>query len=1225
MFASRFHVRRTVILPCVLMWMGAGCIGPSGQIRDAGAPRDRRAVLKLDAILPLPQFAPSQATAPDDPELSHEGLGQLREARRLFDRQRWTEAGEVLEGVFEAEAPPPDARLLLARVYLRTGRQDLARRQVEAFLSRCPRDVSALQLFGEIAWREDRTAEAIHFLRLALMASEETPRRPERVLSHLSLAMALRKEGYLGAASDQLELYLAAVAEPTPAMEQYQELAESITLYRGRAASLLGEIQAELGNDAEAARAYRRAVADRPDDVSLLSRLALSLARAGQGEDALGVVREFLNMAPSDGESNPAISSDGLKLLREVCDLIASPHRYDAELVRLAREVNDPDRRLAWVQLLLQRGKLDTAIEVLSEAVAEDPPDVKACYLLAGLYLPPSPARGEGAASRDRTSTRRASDVGRQTSRALIVIARALRAEPPSYERARALLAECFAEHPAAQTGADVVARRGRSDLVEAARRLCEEQSSDPVVKFVYGLTLWEGGDRRRAAEAFEAAGRLQAGFGPPFVLLAEWSIGRKRWLDAISAADAAIATGIRDAGTYLLKGRAHDALEEYEEAEAALLEAFGQDRSSPQALYLLAESAERRGQRSRCEQLYHRILDEVDERHAPAREQLVRLHLNEGRIDRAVEYLAGFARLDQAGPAAARCRAYLNFRASRGEDRLVDYRKALQKAIADFPGEARTHVDLAMTYLASGDHAQALDEVHRSLEADPHGLRGRELEATVLARLLQFKSAAEVFRGLLGDRPRSARYQQGLLELALNEGDFASAEMILRELSVREDLADRHDLYTRELVEVLSAAGHLEEAVRVARAWMEDSPYEVSRRSVYLSAMQRAGHGDEAIDEASAWLEEDPAEMDARLRLIDQLSRGGRHTEAQQHLLSWLDEDPDNIHLNEALMRSCWLGKQWDSAIELAQAGAEQQDYRDRYEDMLGKAYMRAERFDEAVTMYQDRIDVLESHRRRASSTGNILGQRLYYEAIKGGYRYLIRAFVAAERFVDAEQVVSKLLLAQLERRNAGEDYDDALVLDLRRQLSSIYQFTDRPMQAVQQLEEMHKTDPTDAGTNNDLGYTWADEGIHLERAERMIRFAVGEAPRQAAYLDSLGWVLYKRGRADEAVKYLRRAILHAGEADPVMRDHLGDALYRTGQTEAARAQWEQALEALDSDDLTMLPTIAGRLAGRVRAKLAKLEAGGTVGTAEVVGPDTPPSAPAGEPSPEGGVDVPG
>ena len=74
-------------------------------------------------------------------------------------------------------------------------------------------------------------------------------------------------------------------------------------------------------------------------------------------------------------------------------------------------------------------------------------------------------------------------------------------------------------------------------------------------------------------------------------------------------------------------------------------------------------------------------------------------------------------------------------------------------------------------------------------------------------------------------------------------------------------------------------------------------------------------------------------------------------------------------------------------------------------------------------------------------------------------------------------------------------------------------------------ELEILFAKNPDDPGVNNDLGYLYADQGKNLEKAEAMIRKAVAEEPDNYAYLDSLGWVLFKRGKFQEARGPLEKA----------------------------------------------------------------------------------------------------
>src|ERR1043165_6107853 len=82
--------------------------------------------------------------------------------------------------------------------------------------------------------------------------------------------------------------------------------------------------------------------------------------------------------------------------------------------------------------------------------------------------------------------------------------------------------------------------------------------------------------------------------------------------------------------------------------------------------------------------------------------------------------------------------------------------------------------------------------------------------------------------------------------------------------------------------------------------------------------------------------------------------------------------------------------------------------------------------------------------------------------------------------------------------------------------------------------------------GANNDLGYFWANNGIHLEQAEPMIRKALEGKPEDPAFIDSLGWLYYKQGKFNDAAVALEKAISLPGGASPEVIRHLGDALYR-------------------------------------------------------------------------------
>jgi tetratricopeptide (TPR) repeat protein len=101
---------------------------------------------------------------------------------------------------------------------------------------------------------------------------------------------------------------------------------------------------------------------------------------------------------------------------------------------------------------------------------------------------------------------------------------------------------------------------------------------------------------------------------------------------------------------------------------------------------------------------------------------------------------------------------------------------------------------------------------------------------------------------------------------------------------------------------------------------------------------------------------------------------------------------------------------------------------------------------------------------------------------------------------------------------------------------------------------------DPDNATVLNNLGYFLADRNERLADAEALIRRAVNIEPTNGSFLDSLGWLLYRQGKLTEAQKYLEQAVIYQ-QRSATIHDHLGDLYKKLGQTDKARAKWEDAL----------------------------------------------------------------
>ncbi|MBW2652719.1 MAG: tetratricopeptide repeat protein, partial [Deltaproteobacteria bacterium] len=101
----------------------------------------------------------------------------------------------------------------------------------------------------------------------------------------------------------------------------------------------------------------------------------------------------------------------------------------------------------------------------------------------------------------------------------------------------------------------------------------------------------------------------------------------------------------------------------------------------------------------------------------------------------------------------------------------------------------------------------------------------------------------------------------------------------------------------------------------------------------------------------------------------------------------------------------------------------------------------------------------------------------------------------------------------------------------------------------------------PDNADALNYIGYTYADKGINLDKAEKLIKRALELKPQDGYIIDSMGWLYFKKGNYKKAIKHLEKAAKYASE-DSIIREHLGDAYLKNNLNDKALEMYERALE---------------------------------------------------------------
>ena len=117
--------------------------------------------------------------------------------------------------------------------------------------------------------------------------------------------------------------------------------------------------------------------------------------------------------------------------------------------------------------------------------------------------------------------------------------------------------------------------------------------------------------------------------------------------------------------------------------------------------------------------------------------------------------------------------------------------------------------------------------------------------------------------------------------------------------------------------------------------------------------------------------------------------------------------------------------------------------------------------------------------------------------------------------------------------------------------------------------FEVEHKADSSPVTVADKSAEKLIREALELDKKEKEKLKEEGkldEVKENAAYLDSLGWVLYKQKKYKEALEYLKKAAADEDEGNHLeIWDHLADCHMALGQKKEAVAAWEKALKMED------------------------------------------------------------
>jgi tetratricopeptide (TPR) repeat protein len=475
-----------------------------------------------------------------------------------------------------------------------------------------------------------------------------------------------------------------------------------------------------------------------------------------------------------------------------------------------------------------------------------------------------------------------------------------------------------------------------------------------------------------------------------------------------------------------------------------------------------------------------------------------------------------------------------LNKASQNSTEALKDFKKALE---LDADNEDAM-TGLAMVYTDLGDNKAAADLLQKVAEKNPNPHSLINL-AGVYEQLKDYQLAAEMLRRALQQQPGNAELKQMLAE------DLIQTDQVEEAAKLYQDLADEDPKDARSLLrlaQIYRQKGNLAKAREVLDKAKGIDPGNIEIQYHDESLLEAEGKYSEAIKSLKSLLDAtakktfNPEEKKFRAELLERLGGAYRQTEQFGPAVETFRQAGElGTEYGPSAAAEIILTYQTEKDFPKAEAEAEA-----AYKKYPNDNTVRATRAGLLADM--GKIDQAVAETRKLMDG-------------KDDFKILLDLADVYQKGKNWTEMAKTLDAAD---NLAKTDEEKVQVLFLR---GAMFERQKKYTESEAEFRKVLAANPNHAATLNYLGYMMADRGVHLDEARDLIVKALDRAPNTAAYLDSLGWVLFRLNKLTEAEETLRQAIDYMSR-DATVHDHLGEVYLREGKIKQAVEQFQSSVK---------------------------------------------------------------
>ena len=491
--------------------------------------------------------------------------------------------------------------------------------------------------------------------------------------------------------------------------------------------------------------------------------------------------------------------------------------------------------------------------------------------------------------------------------------------------------------------------------------------------------------------------------------------------------------------------------------------------------------------------------------------------------------------------------------------DKAIAY---LEAAIDAAPDALYLKKELVVLHLHKQKYEKALEMVENILAAEPESPDFLIMKASILQTLDPDAEIIPIYKRVLSIDPERQQIYKILGKLYMDQGKFEPARDVFERMV--EHFPDDYVGHFY-LGKIHAGQGNFEQAEAAFKKTVSLAPSLNQPRWELVKLYKSRNMGDKAISIYEEILDQDPKNVAAAIELALAYYTRFR-TEAADEILSELGQRSiDDASVIRTVIQRLVLKERYDEALTVLQGMLSSAPNNPGLHYAAGIVHYNLDDAAKAMQAFDAVPKKSQFYLNAAIHRGIIAYQQQDLDQAIG---VLKNALETVDKEGKSEIIP---YLSSFYKEKGEMDAAETLIqkgiemdpenTELHFELGVLYDKKGQTDAAIEQMQKVIDLDPKHADALNYLGYTYADQGVHLEKAESLIRKALEQKPENGYIIDSLGWVYYQRGEYEKALEYIEKA----GELipdDPIVLEHLGDVYEKLGEPQKALDAYQKALD---------------------------------------------------------------